>query len=196
MSLEGMKMEVEHAAWGQKAMFNSSLGGEYNFLNILAAISVGVHFGVSLSAIQEGIASYQSSNNRSQLVQCGPYQLWLDAYNANPSSMKAAIGHILSHNPKKVAVILGDMFELGEASQAEHQAIGVLLNENPPGLFIGIGPEMELAVAVYQGEKYAFQDVKAASEKLADILKGMDTILIKGSRGMALERLVQVIAPS
>lgn len=110
--------------------------------------------------------------------------------------MKAAIGHILSNNPKKVAVILGDMFELGEASQAEHQAIGVLLNENPPGLFIGIGPEMELAVAVYQGEKYAFQDVKAASEKLADILKGMDTILIKGSRGMALERLVQVIAPS
>lgn len=196
MSLEGMKMEIWHETWGQYADFESKLSGAYNFLNILAAISVGVHFGVSLAGIQAGIRTYQSQNNRSQLVQCGPYQLWLDAYNANPSSMKAALEHILSRHPEKVAVILGDMFELGQTSLEEHRAIGNYLNENPPGVFIGIGKDMQAAVAAYQGKKYGYTEAEACGKVLPQLLKGMGRILIKGSRGMALERLVKFIDPT
>lgn len=196
MDMEGMEMEVWHEAWGEKAIFKSKLGGAYNFANILAAITVGVHFGLPLASIQQGIWAYQSANNRSQLLQLGPFQVWLDAYNANPSSMKAALEYILASQPDRVAVILGDMFELGESSLAEHQAIGTLLNENPPGLFIGIGEGMQAAIAAYSGKKHGFKDVAEAERQLPGLLKGIDKILIKGSRGMALERLVKAIDPN
>lgn len=196
MNLEGMVMEIAHEAWSEKAIFKSKLSGEYNFINILAAVAVGVHFGLSLPTLQEGILAYQSENNRSQLMQCGPYQVWLDAYNANPSSMKAAVEYILANDPDRVAVILGDMFELGESSQEEHKALGTLLNANPPGLFIGIGKDMQAAVAAFKGKKYGFRDITEAEKVLPDLLRGMKQILIKGSRGMALERLLQVIDPN
>lgn len=191
-SLGGMELTISLPG-GQMLLVESQLTGAYNCLNILAAAAVGHHFGISNQGIAKGIAAYLPKNNRSQLIQRQNYSIWLDAYNANPSSMQAAIRHIFHDEGKKVVLILGDMLEMGIESPRVHAELGEFINEFNPLMTIGVGPEMKHSLAVLNGPNQWFADVEAAGKKIISLTKGADLILIKGSRGIALERLVDML---
>ena len=168
-------------------IISTHLIGLYNANNINAAITIGTYFNVDEAAIKEALERYMPENNRSQLLTKGTNQIILDAYNANPSSMAVAIENFLQLENLNKIMILGDMFELGQESQFEHKAIvDQLSNEdNVECYFIG--------TAFYDNkfEKSNFRfynTFEAFSNDLPSSAFSNNTILIKGSRGMALER--------
>ncbi|SNR54327.1 UDP-N-acetylmuramoyl-tripeptide--D-alanyl-D-alanine ligase [Hymenobacter mucosus] len=173
------------------APVEAQITGGYNFPNLAAAAAVGAHFGVSNDSIGEALASYAPTNNRSQLVRTTHNEVVLDAYNANPSSMSAAL-HSFATRPGASAakvVILGDMFELGAESESEHRALGQLLQTLPLGTVVLIGSHMQHA-AVAPGFHYFPTKAEAATWLREQHLQGQ-LILIKGSRGMGLETLLE-----
>lgn len=170
--------------------YSSVLMGEYNFDNILAAVAVGKQFNVPVTDMQEAIKSYIPKNNRSQIVETGQNWILLDAYNANPSSMEAALKGFaqLNRNPK--IAILGDMFELGDHSESEHQhmvALATGLNLDSI-LFIG-----ESFAKVGKGKESFFETFEEVEKHLKTSPIHDAFVLIKGSRGMALERLLNAL---
>ena len=173
----------------------AQITGDYNFPNLAAAAAVGAYFDVPASDIAAALASYAPTNNRSQLVQTGRNEVVLDAYNANPSSMAAALTSFANRpgasNAAKV-VVLGDMFELGTESLAEHRAIGRLLADLPLGTIILIGNDMAFAAEIDPSFRYFATKAKAASWLQAQAMQGCQ-ILIKGSRGMGLETLLSLL---
>lgn len=171
----------------------SHLIGLYNANNINAAFTIGKYFGVADSEIKEALENYIPENNRSQLVQKGSNQIILDAYNANPSSMKVAIENFLQLENSNKVTILGDMFELGEESLHEHEAIVAMLSndENVKCYFVGL--------AFYENkiekDNFWFYDTfESFSNDFSKTKLNNATILIKGSRGMALERTLEFIS--
>jgi UDP-N-acetylmuramoyl-tripeptide--D-alanyl-D-alanine ligase len=171
----------------------SSLVGAYNFGNIANAITIGTYFGVPMEAAVRGILEYTPENMRSQLVEKRSNVIVLDAYNANPSSMEVAIRTFGKMTGKKhKMVILGDMFELGDYAEEEHRKLGELVSEYAfdKVCFTGklIVSALEKApTALYFPDPFSFRNWLEDS-KLEDYL-----ILIKGSRGMKLETLVEFI---
>ena len=174
----------------------AQLTGAYNFPNMAAAAAVGAFFGVPAARIAAALAAYNPQNNRSQLVRTARgNDLILDAYNANPSSLAAALRSFAARpvaaGQGRVA-ILGDMFELGESAAAEHAAIGELLADLQPATALLIGPLMQAAAAAYPPARH-FPDKAAAAAWLADNPLAEQLILLKGSRGMGLETLVELL---
>ncbi len=171
--------------------------GDYNFPNLAAATAVGYYFGVSTADIADALASYEPTNNRSQLVRTGRNEVILDAYNANPSSMSAALRSFAARlDPSKAAkvVVLGDMFELGEESATEHAALGNLLAELPFNKVVLIGPEMAHAHDICGNSHNHYFATKAeAAVWLQNEALENHQILIKGSRGMGLETLLELL---
>ena len=168
----------------------AQLTGDYNFPNLAAAAAVGLHFGVPPAAIAAALAGYNPTNNRSQLVRTARgNDLVLDAYNANPSSMAAALRSFAGRPGARKAVILGDMFELGPESAAEHRALGELLATLPLDTVLLIGPEMAAAAGAAARFQHFATKNEAADWLAAHPLTGQ-AVLLKGSRGMALETLV------
>ncbi len=165
---------------------NSNLIGAYNFTNIAIAIAIGLYFKVPSSDIKKGIENYVPTNNRSQILNTNNNKIILDAYNANPSSMEAALKNFeLLPEQNKIA-ILGDMFELGNDAPKEHQYIADLaLN-------------LKQIEPILVGENFYLTQTQCTKFKtyleLESFIKNNPlknkTILIKGSRGMALERLL------
>jgi UDP-N-acetylmuramoyl-tripeptide--D-alanyl-D-alanine ligase len=171
---------------------SSHLIGLYNANNINGALTIGKYFGVADSAIKEALESYIPENNRSQLLIKGTNQIILDAYNANPSSMTVAIENFLQlENPDKI-MILGDMFELGEESQQEHQAIITMLSneESVKCYFIG---KAFYDDRIDKNNFRFYETFKSFSDYLKETKIENSTILIKGSRGMALERTLDFL---
>ncbi|MFN3405259.1 MAG: UDP-N-acetylmuramoyl-tripeptide--D-alanyl-D-alanine ligase [Cytophagaceae bacterium] len=170
----------------------TQLIGAYNFINIAAALCVGKYFGVKEEDALEAVAAYNPDNNRSQVINKGSISIILDAYNANPSSMKAALENFGGIKAGKKVVIIGDMFELGDESEKEHREIGKLLKALSFDEVFLCGKQMEYTKAEIPTAKYfsAKQDLQAELSR-----KSFDnaTILIKGSRGMGLETLLEVI---
>ncbi len=170
----------------------SKLIGAYNFRNIAAAVGIGYYFGVSNVKIKEAIQSYKSKNNRSQIKQTANNTLVLDAYNANPTSMMAALDSFKAYNAESKVVILGDMYELGEDQLLEHQKIAHHLNSLSFQDVYLCGRIFKKAL---ENNKYftVFENFEDLEGFLTENkLKGC-TILIKASRGMALERLVSIL---
>jgi UDP-N-acetylmuramoyl-tripeptide--D-alanyl-D-alanine ligase len=171
--------------------FNTRIIGNYNFENVLAAAAIGKHFGVDPLLLKKGIEEYVPANNRSQFIKAGTNQIIMDAYNANPTSMKASISNFLAiDSPRKIA-ILGDMLELGEYSFSEHQQIVDLLRDEPHIKVIIVGDEFSktripdnFLLFRNAAEVAAF----FTSNPIQDSL-----ILIKGSRGIGLEKILDVI---
>ncbi len=171
---------------------SSHLIGLYNANNINAALTIGKYFGVADLAIKEALESYIPENNRSQLLTKGTNQIILDAYNANPSSMNVAIENFLQlDNPNKI-MILGDMFELGEESQHEHQAIVTMLfnEEKVKCYFIG---KAFYDDRIDKNNFWFYETFETFSDYLKETKIENSTILIKGSRGMALERTLDFL---
>jgi UDP-N-acetylmuramoyl-tripeptide--D-alanyl-D-alanine ligase len=163
----------------------TNLIGAYNFSNILAAISIGEYFQVAKKDIQTAIFSYIPSNNRSQIVRKGSHTILLDAYNANPSSMKVALENFSQMNAHRKNVVLGDMFELGTSSDDEHQKIATFAELLPFAQVILIGEHFS-KVKTSKASKY----LNFEAFKISFKTDSSSTYLIKGSRGMALERIV------
>lgn len=169
---------------------SSQLYGEYNLPNILLAITVGEYFGVSVAQIKTALENYVSNNNRSQIVRLSHHTLYLDAYNANPSSMSVAIDSFNSINSTNKLLILGDMLELGNVSEKEHQLIvDKIFQLGLTALFVG-NEFQKLS------NKYNFNFVKNNDEAILFLesrLKNYSDILIKGSRGIRLEKVAEYI---
>ena len=180
--------------WEKPERFDSVLLGDYSADNVLAAVVTGVRMGISLSNIKKGISSYLPTMNRTQILQKGEYRILMDAYNANPSSMKAAIGGVFDQQYGKVGLLLGDMFELGEASEELHRDLGKFIGGLPVTKALFFGKEMRFAAEECADlHPLCFDTAADAKDILAEELKGLDLILIKGSRGMALEQVLEFL---
>ncbi len=167
----------------------SNLIGNYNFYNIAAAIAMGIYFGVEDEKIKEALENYTPTNNRSQLLKTENNELILDAYNANPTSMHQAIVNFSKNTSGKKMAILGDMFEMGDYAEQEHQTIAKLAEEMIDGDVLLVG------------ENFAKTTSKCikfdSTDEVYNYLKNLNpqgfSILVKGSRGMKLELLTEVL---
>lgn len=165
------------------------LVGCYNLTNALAAITIGKYFGVNSNSITQAITEYEPTNNRSQLKQTNKNKLIIDAYNANPTSMKAALENFKTLNVDQKVLILGDMKELGVNSLLEHQTIVDYAEQNG------------FDHAILVGENFAQIDSKYPHCKNCEELKAYlvqnpiinSYILLKGSRGMKLEECIDLL---
>ena len=170
----------------------SNLIGAYNFTNISAGVLIGDFFDIPLNDIKQAIEEYLPTNNRSQLITKGSTQIILDAYNANPTSMMAALQHFNTIKTASKMVFLGDMFELGETAQEEHQNIvDYLSNTNIDEVHLIGSYFSKTKLQVKNCHQYkTFEALKSAFKNTIP----KDTIvLIKASRGMALERIVTLL---
>lgn len=184
-----------HLKWSSKDYDSeeiiTQIIGEYNFYNLLAAITIADYFHVSPEKINNGIASYSNENNRSQVKKTEKNQLIMDAYNANPSSMTSAIDSFAKVvNPSK-QMILGDMFELGKESKNEHLAIIQLVKDTAiPTYFVG---NRFKECNIESKHLLFFETKELLTQHILSHPIEKKLILLKGSRGIALETLVDLL---
>jgi UDP-N-acetylmuramoyl-tripeptide--D-alanyl-D-alanine ligase len=169
----------------------SHLIGTYNFSNISVAIAIGNHFKISTENIKKGIENYQPKNNRSEIIEKDSTKIILDAYNANPTSMLSALKNLKQLSAKRKFLFLGDMFELGEEAHIEHQNIVDFAEENFEDNIYLIGENFHECDSRSSIHKFRSFDDLVLTLKFIDLSNS--TILIKGSRGMALERILDHI---
>ncbi|MDO5509665.1 MAG: UDP-N-acetylmuramoyl-tripeptide--D-alanyl-D-alanine ligase [Weeksellaceae bacterium] len=177
--------------WYSAHKIESQLIGDYNAANIAAAVSIGLHFQIPLEDIIQAVREYNPSNHRSQKISHGAKTIILDCYNANPSSMVAALSHF-AHAPGKKAVILGDMFELGEFSMAEHTKIAELVSnlDFHEILFVG---EWFSQTKIAHPNLFKFRTMGELRSFLESTNLQSTQILVKGSRGMRMEEIEPLI---
>ncbi len=169
----------------------TNMFGAYNFENVLAAISIGSYFNVETKTIIEIIEGFKPYDNRSQIVKTVVNTLICDAYNANPASMKMAIDNFLLMNSVKKVLILGDMFELGENSEKEHIKLVKYVKDKSFSRIILIGKFFSAVNQTLQIP--AFIDVDSFVKWLDKNPIKSSYILIKGSRGMKLEKVIDYL---
>lgn len=169
-------------------IFETNLIGTYNLPNILAAVAIARYFKIEFSDIQQSLKEYVPSNNRSQLLKTERNEIFMDAYNANPSSMKVAIEHFLSLNKANKVAILGEMRELGEYSQQEHALIIDRLNATSDVDIYYVGDEFVKTHHKSKGMAFSTPEEALAYFELHTLSNAY--ILLKGSRGIKLETLL------
>jgi UDP-N-acetylmuramoyl-tripeptide--D-alanyl-D-alanine ligase len=169
----------------------TNLLGRYNAENILAAFCVGLNMGIPVEVMIDAIQSYQPENNRSQLIKTGRNRIYMDAYNANPSSMRIVIEEFLSFKETKKILILGEMREVGDRSPGEHEDMISYLLEHDVEKVICIGKSFEKPV---QNTKYVYYET--VDQLMENLFRNPITgcfILIKGSRSNQLERILPLL---
>ncbi len=173
---------------GSSFQIDTHLFGDFHFYNLMAAVCTGQYFGISNSQIKEALASYVPANNRSEVIEKGTNKIILDAYNANPSSMQKALENFDKLDAKHKIAILGDMFELGKYSEQEHATIvNMLKNRNYKIVLVG----NEFGKFKNQINGLHFPDFQATKTWFEKNKPSNTWVLIKGSRGMELEKIVK-----
>lgn len=189
-SIKGFDLEVE----GYPCHF--SLPGEYNLSNVRAAVAVAEEIGIDARLIAVGIDKVEAVFGRGELFE-GDITLLRDCYNANPDSMAESL-KLLEYWDKRSIAVLGDMLELGKNSTEEHRLVGERAAKSPASALFFFGDEMEAAFesvtdSGYSGYSCWTSDYESLVEALKNYLEKDDLVLLKGSRGMALERLTDLI---
>jgi len=183
---------VKEKSAKEEALVHTHMFGHYNFINLLCAAAIGHYFEVPVADINAALSAYKPEMNRSQVLKTDRNTLILDAYNANPSSMALAIGNFSEQPFSKKMLILGDMFELGEYAQEEHRQILEKLKTlrlNNVYLAGALFLEFKIQYPMF----HFFKDAKDVGEYLKEHVAEGNTVLIKGSRGMKLEGLVEFL---
>ena len=199
MAAEREDMAVESYSRAMAEGVPSNLVGDYNKANIAVAMAVGRYFDIPMERIVEAVASYVPQNNRSQQMLSGRENcLILDCYNANPSSMAVAIDNMKSVEAEQKWLILGDMLELGEWSAEEHLVTLRRAAEVEGANMLLVGQEFERAAEVLSAEgvefnAICFEKTAGAVEFLSQSPITKATVLVKGSRGMTLEKLIELL---
>lgn len=170
---------------------HTNLTGAYNFENILAAICIGAFFNLTAEQINEGLEGYAPKNNRSQLTKTECNTVICDFYNANPSSMTAALNNISTLNATNKVAIIGDMFELGAEAPEQHEEIASLAGKSGLNTVVFIGKHFYAFRDQYEGQ--FFTSPKDAEDWIRANPITDSLILLKGSRGMALEQLLPLL---
>lgn len=166
----------------------SNLIGTYNGVNMAAALAIGQFFEVPLDKMKTSLESYAPDNNRSQLLNYEKNEVILDAYNANPTSMVAALSYFEKHKAEKKGVFLGDMFEVGASSEDEHRLLVSYLHASDFDFYVLVGEQF----FKQKDEKGVFfKTTKEAQDWLLNQQFAGYTFLIKGSRGMQMENILQ-----
>ncbi len=170
----------------------SQLIGNYNFANIATAVCIGSYFGIETEKIKTVIEGYIPDNNRSQIINRSSNKIILDAYNANPNSMEAALNNLGALSDKKKVAVLGDMFELGIDSLMEHQKIVEQASKLGLDRIYLIGESFANA-SVENEEISSFRSFEEFTHDFKRQSFSGTTFLIKASRGMALERILEYL---
>lgn len=184
-------IEFEWATAGKNYNAKANLTGTYNFENILASICIGNFFGLSAEQINNGLANYYPNNNRSQLTKTENNTVICDFYNANPSSMTAALNNLETLKAPHKTAIIGDMFELGPEAAAQHKLVAELASKNKIDTLVFIGKNFYEYKENLNGHFFA-TPAEAKEFLLANAPKD-SLVLLKGSRGMALEQLLPLL---
>ena len=192
----GIGFDVEYE--GKEENYHVPIPGIHNVYNALSAICIAKMYGLTKNEIDAGLYNYKPSKMRMEIFKgLMNTKIINDAYNANPDSMKAAINVLASMETQDRRVcILGDMFELGEFAKEGHQAVGRYAAENNADVIVAVG---EMANEIINGASlvgtnkmlYSFESISDVIDNLEDIIRLNDIILIKGSRGMFMEKIVE-----
>ncbi|CAI8284839.1 MAG: UDP-N-acetylmuramoyl-tripeptide--D-alanyl-D-alanine ligase [Flavobacteriaceae bacterium] len=169
----------------------SNIYGDYNFENISIAIAIGCYFKIGVEQIKKGVESYLPENNRSQILKKRNNTIILDAYNANPSSMDLAISSFENINTTNKMIIAGDMFELGQESNKYHQQIINYLEKSTNTLTYVVG--VNFCKTNHSKKIKSFPSTKELINNISKLNISNYSILIKGSRTMQLEKIVEFI---
>ena len=170
----------------------SNLYGEYNFENINASIAMGIHFGLSFEQIENGIKNYIPKNNRSEMIKTKNNLLFVDSYNANPTSMKVSIQSFMKFKEVNKTLILGDMYEIGKTSLVEHEIVLNSIKNNKDLKIFLVGKIFDQLK--FKSERIHF--FYETSELMEHIKKNLiigHTILLKGSRKINLEKVIPLL---
>ncbi len=187
--MNGIFLSVTFTDGNTPVTIDTKLVGAYNFPNVMTAIAVGLHFGVTSAQIKDAIESYTPDNSRSQWMAKGSNQVILDAYNANPTSMKAAILNFAATSLDNKKLWIGGMKEMGEAESYEHRELVKLISEHQWQEVILVGKEF---AGIDHNFKW-FEDSVAAAAYVAGNKPEHSSILIKGSRGSRMEKLLDAM---
>jgi len=172
----------------------TQLVGDYNFSNILVSLCLGEYFQVPMESACKAVSEYIPDNQRSQVILRGAHKIILDAYNANPDSMKAALRSFHETEGTHKIVVLGDMLELGAQTLNLHREIILLAQQSKIDDLILVGPLFQKAnTQVSMNQAQAFATREAAAKWLSSHMPESTTVLIKGSRGIALEKILDEI---
>jgi len=170
---------------------NPKISGMFNIYNILAAASVGHLFDIDLPGMKGAIDSFTGVPMRLQFMELNGIRVISDMYNANPASMEEAVKELVRTGKGRTIAVLGDMLELGNFEEEAHRKIGRLMSALRIDTFVAVGPRMAFAAVEFQGEVYKRQTAVEAGRLLKTVLKEGDTVLIKGSRGMGMEKVLE-----
>ncbi len=177
---------------GREIDISLSLPGRFNVLNALAAASVADECGISPEVIKQGLESFGGVPMRLEIKEFDGVLVISDTYNANPASMKEAIKELARLGKKRTIAVLGDMLELGAYSEEAHRKIVRQLSETGIDIFVAVGHEMVNASVEFNGTCYRVEDSFSAGSVLSGICDEGDTVLLKGSRGMKMEKALDV----
>lgn len=192
---ESPYLTLEMEREGKPVTISTRLIGDYNADNVMAALAVGTYFEVPFNSMVAAVEAYTPSNSRSQLVKTERNTLIIDAYNANPSSMKAALNNFAGTDYSNKVLMLGDMLELGEDSAAEHLAILEQAVATAPKVFL-VGEEFAGAAKALKetsAEVKSFPDIESLKAHVTENPLEGCTILIKGSNGKHMPRVVDAL---
>lgn len=187
--MDDVLLKVAVLSAGHETSINTHLVGEYNFPNVMVAVAVGLYFDISIDEIKHAIAAYQPDNSRSQWMQVGTNKLILDAYNANPTSMRAAIINFAKADLPAKMLWLGGMKEMGPDEVKEHRELVALVKEYHWTDVILVGKEF---AGLAEGYKH-FNTSTEAKEYIAAHRPEQASVLVKGSRGSRMEVMVEAL---
>jgi UDP-N-acetylmuramoyl-tripeptide--D-alanyl-D-alanine ligase len=196
-SISGISFDLY--ASGQCIEIRSGITGYFNVYNCLAAAAAAYSCGVGLQDIKNGIEAFGGVDMRFQVREVAGAVFIYDVYNANPSSMQESVKELSrlfktgGGNYKRAVAVLGDMLELGDYALEAHLGLGRMLSEKAVDLFVGVGTLMSYAVGEFKGISVHFDDSHKAADSINGLINKGDIVLIKGSRGMKMERIMEAV---